>query len=91
MDLKRVYFRHDSQRYVHFALTEWDVPVLRKHIVWRLRKMLKLLKQILSYSRSKNLLDSSSEGAWKLPIYPFLIFCRFHANNDIERSDYFKI
>ena len=29
--------------------------------------MLKLLKQILAYSRNKNLFDSISEGAWKLP------------------------
>ena len=44
--------------------------------------MLKLLKQILSYNRNKNLFDSISEGAWKLPSYLFLVFCRFHVNND---------
>ena len=66
---------------LRMALTEWDGPVLCKHVVWRQRKMLKLIKQILSCSRNKNLFDSISEGAWELPRYLFLIFCWFHVNN----------
>ena len=73
-DLKRVYFRYDSQRYVHFALTGWDGPLLCKRMVWRHRKMVKLLKQSLAYSRNEDLFDSISEGAWKLLSYLFLIF-----------------
>ena len=40
------------------------------------------LKQILSYSRNKNVFDTIGEGAWELPSHLFLIFCRFHVNND---------
>ena len=60
------------------ALAEWNGPVLCKHMVWRHRKILKHLKQILAYSRHRYLLDSNREGTWKLL---FLIFCRFHVNN----------
>ena len=63
-------------------LTEWDGPVLCKHMVWCHQKMLKLLKQILSCSRNIKLFDSISEGAWKLSSYLFLIVCRCHVNKD---------
>ena len=85
LGLKRVYFRHDSKCYVQFRLcwlSEMVWSDLCKHMVWHHQKMLKLLKQILSCSHSKNLFDSISEGAWKLPSYLFLIFCWFHVNNN---------
>ena len=80
-DLKCVYFRNDSQRYVYFVLTGCGGPVLCKHMVWRHREDLKLLKQLLSYSRNKNLFDIISERAWQLLSYLFLIFCRIYVNN----------
>ena len=55
-------------------LTEWDSPVLCKHMVWCYGKMFKLLKQILAYSRNKKQFDSISEGAWKLASYLFSSF-----------------
>ena len=39
------------------------------------------LTQILSQSRNQKLFDFISEGAWKVPSYQFLIFCRVHVNN----------
>ena len=52
MDLKRVYFRNDSKRYVHFKSRWLRRSDLCKHMVWHPQKMLKLLKQILAYSRN---------------------------------------
>ena len=55
----------------------WYGPVLCKHVVWRHRKMLKLLKHTLAYSRNKNLFDNTGEGARKLPSYLLLISVDF--------------
>ena len=55
-------------------------------MVWRHRKMLKLLKQMSSCSCNKKLFDSISEGAWKLPSFLFLIFCRFPVKTAISQS-----
>ena len=68
MDLKRVYFRYDSQRYVHLG-SRWLGEMVWScvNMVWRHWKILKLSKQILAYGRNKNIFDSISEGAWKLP------------------------
>ena len=65
---------------LRIALTEWDGLVQCKTLVWRHRKM--NIFNVNFIIQSKQIFDSISEGAWKLLSYLFLIFCRFHANND---------
>ena len=69
-NLKRVYYRYESQRYVLFG-SHWLSQMVRPCVIigWRHLKINKIL------------FDSISEGARKLPSYLFLIFCRFNVNN----------
>ena len=84
MNLKPVCCRYDSQRCVHFRshwISEMDPPCVN---TWCdvTGKCWNSLKQISPYSHNKKLFDSISEGAWELPSYHFLIFCRFRVNYD---------
>ena len=62
-------------------MTEWDGLVLCKHMVWRHWKLFIFLSQFY-HTVAKNLFDTGSEAARKLASYLFLIFCRFHVNNE---------
>ena len=63
---------------MHFG-SRWLSEMVRSCVnTW---EILKLFKQILSCSRSKNLCDSISKGAFKLPSYHFLMFGWFRVDN----------
>ena len=90
IDIKRVYFRNDSQLCVHFE-SRWLNAMVRS-CVNTCRDVIGNVETFWSksyHSRNKNLFDSVSERPWKLPSYLFLIFCRFQVYNDditIERA-----